>query len=234
MNISAITPAPTVAPSSSSAGGALSLDGFYQLLAAEMQYTDPLGSDSSGGGGSGSNSSSYISELCTLTEVTAIQALTKVNNYSMATSMTGKTVSYNSTSTSATGRVTSTAVTGTVEAVDYSSDTPRLYVATTDSKGNTTGKWIDYTEVQTIYDNSTENYTNAASMVGKAVDYDSTSTDSTTGKSTTTTLKGQVTKIDMTGEVPLAYVQTTGTDGTKSGSWIGYTAIKTIYDGSTT
>jgi flagellar hook assembly protein FlgD len=169
MDISAITAAPTVATTSSSSGGSLSLTDFYKLLSAEMQYSDPLSSDDSSSSG-GSSSSSYISELCTLTQVTAIQALTKVNNYSLAAGLTGKTVAYTTTTTTATGSATTSTVTGEVEAVDYSADTPRCYIATTTS-GTTTGSWVDYTSITKIY----------------ASDVTTTSSSSTTSSSTTTT-----------------------------------------------
>lgn len=147
MDISAITaPSTTTTTGSSSSNAALSLNDFYKLLAAEMQYQDPSSDSSS----SGSSSNSYITELATLSEATAVQNLTKVTNYVMAAGLAGKTVGYTSTATSATGTTTSTTKTGVVEAVDFTADTPRCYVATT-SNGTTTGSWVDYATVTKVY-----------------------------------------------------------------------------------
>lgn len=147
MDISAISAAPTVAASASKSNN-LSMNDFYKLLAAEMQNQDPMSDDS--GSGSGSSSSSYISELTTLAQANAVQALTKVTNYSMASGMVGKTVNYTSTSTDITGKETASTKTGEVEAVDFTSDTPRCYIATT-KNGVTTGDWVDYTSVTQVY-----------------------------------------------------------------------------------
>lgn len=221
MDISAIPAAPIVANTSKTSRGNLSLTDFYKLLAAEMQFSDPLSGGDSGGSSGGSNSSSYISELCTLTQVTAIQALTQVNNYSMATNMTGKTVSYDSVSTDALGKETTTSITGEVEAVDYSAEKPRLFVAGTDSTGATTGKWIDYTDVKKVYNSDVTPYSLAMSTVGKTVDYPS---DSVLG----TPVKGVVKQVKLTGETPLLYVQSTN-NGTKTSTWISYGDILNVY-----
>jgi flagellar hook assembly protein FlgD len=147
MDISAIPALPTTTTTTTSSSSGISLNDFYKLLAAEMQYQDPSGDSSSGGS---SDSSSYITELATLSEATAVQNLTAVQNSAMALGMTGKSVAYTSTSTAADGVVTSTAKTGTVEAVDFSTSTPMCYVATT-TKGTTTGSWVNYTAISQVY-----------------------------------------------------------------------------------
>lgn len=148
MDISAITAPSTTSSSSSSSGTTLDTDDFYQLLAAQIQYQDPLGdSDSSG---SSSSSTSYITQLAVMSATSAVQSMTEVENYAMATAMTGKTVAYTSTSTSSSGTASTTTKTGTVEAADFTGDTPRVYIAST-SDGTTTGEWVEYTSVTEVY-----------------------------------------------------------------------------------
>ena len=150
MDISAITAPLTAQTNNSSSGSTISTNDFYKLLAAEIQYQDPLsGSDSSQGSGSSSNS--YITELALMSATTSIQNMTKVENYAMASGMVGKTVAYTSTSTTSTGAVISETKTGKVEACDFTSDTPKCYVANTASDGKVSGEWVDYNAVSQVY-----------------------------------------------------------------------------------
>lgn len=125
----------------------LSTNDFYKLLAAEMQYQDPTSSDS---GSSSSSSDGYIQEMIQYSSVEAIQNLAKVTNYSVASSLTGKNVSYNKTYVDDNNQYTTEKITGTVEAVDFSSDTPKCYVTQT-ADGKTTGEWVNYNEIQQVY-----------------------------------------------------------------------------------
>lgn len=150
MDISAITAPPTAATSSSTSNANLTTNSFYKLLAAQIQYQDPLSSSDSGGSSGSSNTGSYITDLAILSATSAIQDMTKVENYTMASAMAGKTVAYTSTSTSATGMVSSTTKTGSVESVDFTGSVPRCYIAST-TDGKTTGEWVDYTAITNVY-----------------------------------------------------------------------------------
>jgi flagellar basal-body rod modification protein FlgD len=148
MNISAISAPLTNQTNKTSSSSAISTNDFYKLLAAEIQYQDPLsGSDSS----SGSGSNNYITELAIMSATTAIQNMTKVENYAMASAMVGKTAAYTSTSTSPTGKVVSEIKTGKVEACDFTSETPRCYIAKTSSDGKTSGEWVDFNLISKVY-----------------------------------------------------------------------------------
>lgn len=128
--------------SSSSSNSSLEMDDFFQLLAAELQYQDPSNPTSN---------DQYMQEMAQFSTLEAIQSLVKVSNYSLASSITGKTVSYNQTVTDNNTKVSSVvASNGTVEAVDFTSDTPKCYVTST-YNGTTTGKWINYSDIIQVY-----------------------------------------------------------------------------------
>lgn len=148
MDISAIGTPPTVAKSSSTSNAELTTNSFYKLLAAQIQYQDPLaGSD----GSSGSNTSSYITDLAILSATSAIHDMTKVENYAMASAIAGKTVEYNSMTMSSTGKVSATTKVGSVEAVDFTGSVPRCYIASTSDDGKTTGEWVEYSTITKVY-----------------------------------------------------------------------------------
>lgn len=179
MDISQITsPAASsdYASGSSSSSTGISTDDFYKLLAAEMQYQDPMEGDDDSGGSSDS-SDSYVTELAILSATSAIQDMTGVENYSMASGVLGTNVSYTSESIDSSGKATDTTKTGTIEAADFTSGSPRFYVASTDSSGTTSGEWIDPSTIQQMY---------ASNVTGvSGADSSSSSSASTSGSSST-------------------------------------------------
>lgn len=89
--------------STSTANSSLDFDEFMELLSAELQYQDPT---------EPVDSTEYISQMCQITSLAALDSLnTSVNNNS-AYSLIGKTVTYSGTdslgnSVSSTGKVDS-------------------------------------------------------------------------------------------------------------------------------
>ncbi|CDZ23500.1 hypothetical protein CCDG5_0361 [[Clostridium] cellulosi] len=146
MDISSITPPSNATyPSSSSkstSGSSLDMNDFFKLLAAQLQYQDPL---------SATSNDQYMAEMAQFSTLQAIQTLLKVENYTMATSIVGKKVSYVSTQSTATGSYSVTTKAGTVDAVDFSGETPKFYVSTTGDDGKVTSSWIDYSAIRMVY-----------------------------------------------------------------------------------
>lgn len=150
MDISAIMLPPAVADTQSKRGNAnLTTTDFYKLLAAQIQYQNPF--DDSGSSGGSSSSTGYLTDLAIMSATTAVQEMTKVENYAMSTAMAGKKVAFKSTSTSPTGAIESTTKNGTVTAVDFTAEKPRFYVTSTDKDGATSGEWISYSAVNSVY-----------------------------------------------------------------------------------
>lgn len=152
MDISAIMLPPTITNTKSNSGsGNLSTTDFYKLLAAQIQYQNPF--DDSGSSGGGSGSTGQVTDLAIMSATTAIQEMTKVENYSMSTAMAGKNVSYKSTTIMPTGKIETSTKNGSVTAVDFTADKPRFYVTSKDADGKTTGEWITYNSVVSVYSN---------------------------------------------------------------------------------
>jgi flagellar basal-body rod modification protein FlgD len=129
------------ASSSTNSNNSLSMNDFFKLLAAELQNQDPDNATSN---------DQFMQEMAQYSTLEATQNLVTASNYSMASSLAGKTVSYSGTVTN--NDVSSSySSTGTVEAVDLSSSTPQCYVASTDANGNTTGNWVDYSNITQVY-----------------------------------------------------------------------------------
>lgn len=151
MDISAIMLPPAAAVDTVSKKGSsnLSTTDFYKLLAAQIQYQNPF--DDSGSSGGGSSSTGYLTDLAIMSATTAIQEMTKVENYSMSTAMAGKNISYKSTSTSPTGKIETTTKNGSVTAVDFTAEKPRFYVTSNDAEGKISGEWINYNSVVSVY-----------------------------------------------------------------------------------
>lgn len=140
--------------SSSGSNSSMGMDDFFQLLAAELQYQDPSNPTSN---------DQYMQEMAQFSTLEAIQSLVKVSNYSLASNITGKTVSYNQSVYDSDTNVSSVVKSsGTVEAVDFSSDTPKCYVTSTDN-GTATGSWINYSDITQVYASDVTNNSGGSS-----------------------------------------------------------------------
>lgn len=182
LDISAIPAVPST-PSNTKSSSTLSTNDFYKLLAAEMQYQDPT-SDSSGSGGSGSGD--YITELAILSATSAVQAMTKIENYALGASLQGGAVAYTDTSTAASGKEETSTKTGVIEAADLTGDSPRFYVATSVS-GAITGKWINYSDISQIYAPNVTDNADPSGTTGTTGTTETTGTTGTTGTTETAT-----------------------------------------------
>lgn len=151
MNITPLTTSETAPPSSttlsngtsiSSGDKSLSMDDFFQLLSAEMQYQDPTNPTSN---------DQFMEEMAQFSTLEAMQNLEKTNNYAMGTGMLGKTVAYSQTSVNSSDQEVTSTVSGTVSGVDFTTDPPKCYVSSTASDGTTTGSWIAYSSITDVY-----------------------------------------------------------------------------------
>ena len=97
----------------------LDVDAFLQLMAAQIQNQDVLGS----GGGSGSSNEDYVSQMLQMTLIQSISDMMDMSMTSYATSMIGKEVSI--ADTSGTGV---TEVKGIVTGVALYGDNPMVQV----------------------------------------------------------------------------------------------------------
>lgn len=126
----------------SGSDSSLGMNDFFQLLSAELQYQDPSNPTSN---------DQYMEEMAQFSTLEAIQNLSKVSNYSLASNLNGKMVSYNKLNyDSDTNSYSTEKINGNVEAVDFSSDTPECYVTST-SNGATTGEWVNYSDITQAY-----------------------------------------------------------------------------------
>jgi len=153
MNITPLTAdsLPSAPPSSttltngttvSSGDKSLSMDDFFQLLSAEMEYQDPSDPTSN---------DQFMEEMAQFSTLEAMQNLESTSNYSMGTGMLGKTVAYNQTTVNSSDQEVTSMVSGTVTGVDFTTDPPQCYVSTTASDGTTSGSWIAYSSITDVY-----------------------------------------------------------------------------------
>lgn len=140
-----------------SSSTSFSMEDFFKLLAAQLQYQDPTSSTSN---------DQFMQEMAQFSTVQAIQNLVKIENYTMASSVVGKTVSYNKVVSNASGSSYSTKQTGVVQAVDFSSETPKCYVSTTESDGTITSSWINYSDIKRVYSSEVTINSNSNSSSG--------------------------------------------------------------------
>lgn len=130
-----------------SGGSNFDMEDFFKLLAAQLQYQDPSSSTSN---------DQYMQEMAQFSTVEAIQNLVKIENYSMASGVVGKNVSYDAINTDSNGKYVTVSVNGKVEAVDFSSETPKYYVTSTAGDGTVSSNWIDYSDIKRIYSSDVE------------------------------------------------------------------------------
>lgn len=124
--------ASSVSSSSSSSRSTLSMDNFYQLLAAQLKYQDPSES---------TDSTEYMGQMAQFATLEAVNNLSTAFSAMQASQTVGKSVLYNSTDSLG----NSTVLSGKVEAVDLSGSTPTCYI---------NGDWVDLSAVTTYYDSS--------------------------------------------------------------------------------
>lgn len=182
-----VTQASTTAASTKKKSS-LSINDFYKLLSAEMQYQDPLSSSDSGG--SSSSSSNYINEILQFTMLDQMQSITTSMNTMMAANAMGKYVCYNTTDSN--GKTVQQY--GTIDGVDMTGDSPRYLI---------NDLWVTQSNVTQFYDVQNANLfkalnlTTAASAIGKYANY---STVDENNKPLSGT--GQITSVDLSGNAP--------------------------------
>ena len=130
--VSTVNTASTAATTTKSSGDNLSMDDFFTLLSAQLQYQDPM---------QPTDNSEFMAQMAQFSTLEQIQNLSKTMSISTATSSIGKYAVYNTTDSS--GNTTQGA--GTVDAVDLTSDTPTYLI---------NGSWIDQSNVTQFFDSS--------------------------------------------------------------------------------
>ena len=105
----------TSSSASKSDASTLTLNGFYKLLAAQLQNQSMYDS---------TDNSQYITQMVQFAMLSQMQSMTNSVDSSTALSMVGKTVSLSSTNTDG----TTTKSSGAVESVTFESGTPYLHV----------------------------------------------------------------------------------------------------------
>lgn len=174
--IGSLSSATSSSTTSASSGSSLSMDDFFKLLAAELQYQDPTNPTSN---------DQFMEEMAQYSTLSAIQGLEKLTNYSMASGLIGKTASYE-TAVTANGNTTEETVVGEVEAVDFSGDTPQCYlVATVDGKNY--GDWVAYSQLSRVYASDVNNdaYSSGTDGSSSGSDTSGSGTSDTSGTSGT-------------------------------------------------
>lgn len=121
--------------SGSSSDSGISMNDFMKILAAELQYQDPL---SDGSSGSGSSNSDYITQMVEYSLLSQVQTMTSQMQFASASSAVGQTAIYAATDSS--GNVTYP--TGTIVAVDLSGSTPAYLI---------NGVWVDQSSISGFY-----------------------------------------------------------------------------------
>jgi flagellar basal-body rod modification protein FlgD len=168
--------------SSSTGTSGLDVDDFLQLLVAQMQNQDPLGSDSSGG----SSNTDYIAQLAQFTMLEQLTNLNTAFTANKAYSLIGKYVYLNDSSST-------DLILGKVDGVVEDDGTYYLVVG---------GKNYDLSEVTAVVNDSSDvdnTILNSANLVGKKATAVITGSDGTE-----TTVTGVVEKVTI--KDGLAYV----------------------------
>lgn len=116
---SLLTSLPTVSSTStSSSTDSLGMSDFFTLLAAQMQYQDPL---------EPTDNSEFMGQMAQFAQLEQTKSLVSNSNYLIGAFMLGANVMYSQTTTYGNSSVSSS-VEGVVKAVDLSGDSPQLYV----------------------------------------------------------------------------------------------------------
>jgi len=119
----------TAATTNKSSGSDLSMNDFFTLLSAQLQYQDPM---------QPTDNSQFMAQMAQFSTLEQLQNLSKTMSISTATSSIGKYAVYNATDAS--GNTTQGA--GTVDAVDLTSDTPTYLI---------NGSWISQSNVTQFF-----------------------------------------------------------------------------------
>ena len=119
----------TAATTKNSSGSNLSMNDFFTLLSAQLQYQDPM---------QPTDNSQFMAQMAQFSTLEQLQNLSKTMSISTATSSIGKYAVYNATDAS--GNTTQGA--GTVDAVDLTSDTPTYLI---------NGSWISQSNVTQFF-----------------------------------------------------------------------------------
>jgi flagellar hook assembly protein FlgD len=98
----------TSSTTSSNSSQTLTQQDFLKIMVAQFTQQDPLSSGGDGGGDSGT--SSYVSQLMAMTNLTTEQTMSAQQQDMLANSLPGATVSVNNNGVTVTGVVQSTAV----------------------------------------------------------------------------------------------------------------------------
>jgi flagellar basal-body rod modification protein FlgD len=186
--------------SKKSTGSNLSMNDFFTLLSAQLQYQDPM---------EPTDNSQFMAQMAQFSTLEQIQNMSKTVSMSTASSAMGKYAIYNTTDSSGKaiqGR-------GTVDAVDMSEDAPSYLINDT---------WITQSNVTQLYNvdgvNSarTLNLATAASAIGKSAVYN---TEDSSGKTTQHT--GVVAAVDLSSTMPSYKI---------NGTWVAQSDIAELYD----
>jgi flagellar basal-body rod modification protein FlgD len=118
----------TTASNSAGSSSELNMNDFFRLLAAELQYQDPLNPTSN---------SEFMGQMAQFSTLTAIQQLIKLNNLTVATGAVGKNATYLTTDIDG-NRVINT---GVIDSVDLSSETLRAFI---------NGEWVNFSNISQI------------------------------------------------------------------------------------
>lgn len=138
--------------SSTKKKSSLTINDFYKLLSAEMQYQDPLGSSDSGGSSS-SSSSNYINEILQFTMLDQMQSITTAMNMTAASSAVGKSAYYNTTDSNG----NAVQQYGTIDAVDMTGDSPQYLI---------NNAWIAQSNITQLSSNAADSTTGSTGSTG--------------------------------------------------------------------
>ena len=115
-----------------SSGDNLSMDDFFTLLAAQLQYQDPM---------QPTDNSEFMAQMAQFSTLEQLENLSKTVGLSSAASSIGKYATY--TTTDSNGKTTESS--GTVSAVDLSSSTPSYLI---------NGSWVAQSNVTMLSEQS--------------------------------------------------------------------------------
>lgn len=108
-NVSLLSPTSATSTTTKSAAQTLTQQDFLKLMVAQFTQQDPLASGGDGGGGD-SGTSSYITQLMGMTNLTTLQNVSSQQGLQLAESLQGATVTLSSNNQTISGVVQKTSV----------------------------------------------------------------------------------------------------------------------------